>query len=152
LVNIARLEQHNYKCTLNFAPAKGGESHINHGGGSATSKDQNPWIFFFFFFFLLWGGWGWFSHPKPVKKVAQPPLFLFFLFFFFNTTYNSCQSSGVDTWRAVNFWTENLTKVLIRSFPKIEVLSMLQIKTQGQKHKVFKTQGPEVCFTLKIFN
>jgi hypothetical protein len=39
-------------------------------------------------------------------------------------------SHEVDMWRAVSFWTENLTEVPIRSFPKIEVLSVMQTETQ----------------------
>jgi hypothetical protein len=35
----------------------------------------------------------------------------------------------VDTWRSVSFWTEKLTEVLIRSFSKTEVSSVIQIET-----------------------
>jgi hypothetical protein len=55
------------------------------------------------------------------------------------------------TWCAVSFWTEKLIKVLIRSFSKTEVSSVMQIETQKLKNKVFKTQGPKRCLTL-IFN
>jgi hypothetical protein len=51
-------------------------------------------------------------------------------------------TSEVDTWRAVSFWTVNLIDVLIWSFPKIEVPSVMQIETQELKNKVVKTQGP----------
>jgi hypothetical protein len=51
-------------------------------------------------------------------------------------------TSEVDTWRTVNFWTEKLTEVLIWSFPKIDVSSVMRIETQGLKNKVVKTQGP----------
>jgi hypothetical protein len=37
----------------------------------------------------------------------------------------------VDTWRSVSFWTDKLTGVLIRSFPKTDVSSVMQIETQG---------------------
>jgi hypothetical protein len=47
----------------------------------------------------------------------------------------------VDTWRAVSFWTENLTEVLIRLFLKTEVSSVMRIETERLKNKVFKTQG-----------
>jgi hypothetical protein len=40
------------------------------------------------------------------------------------------QPSGVDTWRTVSFWTKNLTEILIRSFSKIEVPSVMRIETQ----------------------
>jgi hypothetical protein len=54
----------------------------------------------------------------------------------------------VDTWRSVSFWTEKLTEVLIRSFPKTEVSSVMQIETQRLKNKVFKIQGLKRCLTL----
>jgi hypothetical protein len=41
--------------------------------------------------------------------------------------------------QAVSFFTKNLTEVLIRSFPKTEVPTIMRIKTQGLKNKVFKT-------------
>jgi hypothetical protein len=44
------------------------------------------------------------------------------------------------TWRTVSFWTENLIEVPIWSFPKTEILSVMQIETQVPKNKVFKTQ------------
>jgi hypothetical protein len=50
-------------------------------------------------------------------------------------------TSEVDTWWTVSFWTEKLTEVLIWSFPKTDVSSVMQIETQGLKNKVFKTQG-----------
>jgi hypothetical protein len=53
------------------------------------------------------------------------------------------------TWRVVSFWMEKLIEVLIRSFFKTEVLSVIQIETQVLKNKVFKTQGPEDYLTLK---
>jgi hypothetical protein len=46
----------------------------------------------------------------------------------------------VDTWRTVIF----LTEVLIRSFFKTEVLSVMRIEIQGLENKVSKTQGPDV--------
>jgi hypothetical protein len=55
------------------------------------------------------------------------------------------------TWRAVSFWTEKLTEVLIRSFPKTEVSSVMQNETQGLKNKVFETQEPEKYLTLFFF-
>jgi hypothetical protein len=42
-------------------------------------------------------------------------------------------TSEVDTWRSVSFWTEKLTEVLIRSFPKTEVSFVMQIETQELK-------------------
>jgi hypothetical protein len=54
------------------------------------------------------------------------------------------------TWRAVSFWTENLTKVLIWSFPKIDVPSMMRIKTQIPKNKVFKTKVLKTYLTLNL--
>jgi hypothetical protein len=60
--------------------------------------------------------------------------------------------SRVDRWRTVNFFTENLTEVLIRSFPKTEVSSVIRIETQGLKNKVSKTQGPEVFKTQNLKN
>jgi hypothetical protein len=36
-------------------------------------------------------------------------------------------------WRAVSFWMENLTEVLIRYFLKIEVLYVMRIETQVLK-------------------
>jgi hypothetical protein len=59
-------------------------------------------------------------------------------------------TSEVDKWRTVSFWTENLTEVLIWSFPKIEVLSVMQIETQGLKNKVVKTQGLKIYLTLNL--
>jgi hypothetical protein len=59
-----------------------------------------------------------------------------------------CQPLRVDTWRTVSFWTENLTEILIRSFLKIEVPSVMRIETQVLKNKVSKTQGSEVYLTL----
>jgi hypothetical protein len=50
-------------------------------------------------------------------------------------------TSEVDTWWTVSFWTKNLTKVPIRSFPKIEVPSVMQIEAKGLKNKVVKIQG-----------
>jgi hypothetical protein len=44
---------------------------------------------------------------------------------------------------------EKLTEVLIWSFPKIDISSVMQIETQGLKNKVFKTQGREGYLTLK---
>jgi hypothetical protein len=52
------------------------------------------------------------------------------------------------TWRAVSFWTEKLTEILIESFRKTEVSSMMQIETHGLKNKVFKIQGPDEYLTL----
>jgi len=37
-------------------------------------------------------------------------------------------TSEVNTWRAVSFWTKNLSEVLILSFFKTEVSSVMQIK------------------------
>jgi hypothetical protein len=54
----------------------------------------------------------------------------------------------VDTWRSVSFWTEKLTEVLIRSFFKTEVSSVMQIETLGLKNKVFKIQRLEEYLTL----
>jgi hypothetical protein len=108
----------------------------------------------FFFFFLAMG---WFGHLKPVKGAThlvkwgqEGGSFSFFNFFLIFLYYNTYQPSGVDTWRALSFWTENLTEVLIRSFSKIEVSSMMWIETQVLKNKVFKTEGPKVYLTLKI--
>jgi hypothetical protein len=55
------------------------------------------------------------------------------------------------TWRAVSFWTENLTDVLICSFSKIEVPYVMQIETQGLENKVVKTYGPKMFLTLNFF-
>jgi hypothetical protein len=57
--------------------------------------------------------------------------------------------STSDTWGAISFWTENLTEVLIRSFLKTEVLSVMQIEIQELKNKVSKTQGSDVYLTKK---
>jgi hypothetical protein len=57
-------------------------------------------------------------------------------------------TSEVDTWQAISFWTEKLTKVLIWSFSKIEISCVVQIETQGLKNKVSKTQKPEEYLTL----
>jgi hypothetical protein len=43
---------------------------------------------------------------------------------------------------------ENLTEVLIWSFPKTDVPFMMRIETQVLKNKVFKTQGPELYLTI----
>jgi hypothetical protein len=59
-------------------------------------------------------------------------------------------TSEVDTWRTVSFWTEKLTEVLIWSFLKIDVSSVMRIETQGLKNKVVKTQGLKMCLTLKL--
>jgi hypothetical protein len=59
-------------------------------------------------------------------------------------------TSEVDTWQSVSFWTEKLTEVLIQSFFKIEVSSVMQIETQGLKNKVSKTQRLKICLTLKF--
>jgi len=40
-----------------------------------------------------------------------------------------------------------LTKVLIWSFPKTKVLSVMRIETQVLKNKVFKTQRPKTYLT-----
>jgi hypothetical protein len=47
-----------------------------------------------------------------------------------------CQFSG-NAWQIVSFWTEKLTEVLIRSFLKIEVPSMMRIEIQKLKTKIF---------------
>jgi hypothetical protein len=60
-------------------------------------------------------------------------------------------TSEVDMWRSVSFWTEKLTEVLIRSFSKTEVSSVMQIETQGLKNKVSKTQGLKRCLTFFFF-
>jgi len=60
-------------------------------------------------------------------------------------------TSYADTWQTVSFWTENLTEVLIWSFSKIEVPSVMQIETQGLKNKVVKNQGPKSCLTLNFY-
>jgi len=57
-------------------------------------------------------------------------------------------TSDDDTWRSVSFWTEKLTEVLIRSFLKTEVSSVMRIETQGLKNKVVKTHGLKRCLTL----
>jgi len=54
------------------------------------------------------------------------------------------------TWQVVSFWMEKLTEVLIRSFTKTEISSVIRIETQGLKNKVFKTQGLEVYLTLNL--
>lgn len=61
-------------------------------------------------------------------------------------------TSEVDTWWAVNFWTEKLTEVLIWSFFKIDVSSVMRIETQRLKNKVVKTHGLKMCLTLKEKN
>jgi hypothetical protein len=58
--------------------------------------------------------------------------------------------SRVNLWLTVSFWTENLTEVPIRSFPKIEVPSVMQFETQRLKNKVVKTQGLKKCLILKL--
>jgi hypothetical protein len=55
------------------------------------------------------------------------------------------------TWRTVSFWMEKLTEVLIWSFSKTHISSVMKIETQGLKNKVFKTQGPNEYLTL-VFN
>jgi hypothetical protein len=57
-------------------------------------------------------------------------------------------TSEVDTWRSVSFWTEKLTEVLIWSFSKTEISSVMQIETQELKNKVSKIQGLEEYLTL----
>jgi hypothetical protein len=59
-------------------------------------------------------------------------------------------TSEIDTWRSVRFWTEKLTEVLIQSFLKTEISSVMQIETHGLKNKVSKTQGLKRCLTLKF--
>jgi len=44
---------------------------------------------------------------------------------------------------------ENLTEVLIWSFPKTEVKSVMRIETQVLKNKVFKIQVLKTYLTLK---
>jgi hypothetical protein len=51
-------------------------------------------------------------------------------------------------WRAVSFWKEKLTKVLIWSFHKTYISYVMQIETQELKNKVSKTQGAEEYLTL----
>jgi hypothetical protein len=58
-------------------------------------------------------------------------------------------TSEVDTWRSVSFWTEKLTEVLIWSFPKIEVSSVMQIETHGTKN-VFNPKIKYYKINLKI--
>jgi hypothetical protein len=60
----------------------------------------------------------------------------------------STSTSEIDTKRTVSFWMKNLTEVPIRSFPKIEVPSVIQFEAQGLKNKVVKTQGLKMCLTL----
>jgi hypothetical protein len=60
-------------------------------------------------------------------------------------------TSYADTWQTVSFWTENLTEVLIWSFSKIEVPSVMQIETQELKIEVVKTQGPKRYLTLNFY-
>jgi uncharacterized membrane protein YcgQ (UPF0703/DUF1980 family) len=57
-------------------------------------------------------------------------------------------TSEVDTWQTISFWTEKLTEVLIWSFLKIDVSSVMRIETQRLKNKVVKTQGLKMCLTL----
>jgi hypothetical protein len=57
----------------------------------------------------------------------------------------------IDTWRVISFWTEKLTEVIIWSFLKTEVSSVMQIETQGLKNKVSKTHGPDEYLTLIFF-
>jgi hypothetical protein len=52
------------------------------------------------------------------------------------------------TWWAVSFWTENLIEVLIWSFSKMEVPSVMLIETQVSKNKVFKTQVLKMYSTV----
>jgi hypothetical protein len=59
-------------------------------------------------------------------------------------------TSEVDTWRAVSFWTEKLTEVLIWLFSKTDVSSVMRIKTQGLKNKVAKIQGLKRYLTLEF--
>jgi hypothetical protein len=78
------------------------------------------------------------GHPHGGQGVALLFLFLFsnFSFEVFNIffyTETRVNPLGVDTRRAVSFWTENLTGVLIWSFFKTEVPSVMQIETQVQK-------------------
>jgi hypothetical protein len=58
-----------------------------------------------------------------------------------------CQPSGVDT-QTVSFWTDNLAKVLIWSFSKTKVSSMMRIETHKLKNKVSKTQKLEMYLTF----
>jgi len=60
-----------------------------------------------------------------------------------------CLLSGVDTCLTVSFWTEKLTEVLILSFSKPQVPYVIRMKAQGAKNKVFKSQIPIKCLTLK---
>jgi hypothetical protein len=79
------------------------------------------------------------------------PLFfqIFNIFFLILLFFNSFLK--VDTWQSVSFWTEKLTEVLIRSFLKTEVSSVMQIEIQGLKNKVSKNQGLKKCLTLFFF-
>jgi hypothetical protein len=70
----------------------------------------------------------------------------------FNILYSAnchVSTSEVDTWQTFSFLMENLTKVLIWSFSKIEVLSVMRIETQGLKNKLVKIQGSNVYLTQK---
>jgi hypothetical protein len=61
-------------------------------------------------------------------------------------------TSEVDTWRSVSFWTEKLTEVLIRSFPKTDVSFVMQIEIQGLKNKASKTQELEKCLKQRFLS
>jgi hypothetical protein len=116
-------------------------------GGSATPRATD-------FFSSV----GWFELLRMVKGVApfffyffKKEIYIFFNFiifyFFFNFFFLysvTCQSQ----WRAVSFWTKNLTEVPIQYFLKIEVLSMIRIETQVPKNKIFKTQVPKRYLTI----
>jgi len=57
---------------------------------------------------------------------------------------------AVDTWRAVNIWTENVTEVLNRFLLLTHVPPMKQIKTHILNFKKPKTQVPIEYLTLII--
>jgi len=62
-------------------------------------------------------------------------------------------TSTVDTWQAVNIWTENITEVLNGFLPVTQVTHMKQMKIQVLNLKKSKTQIPirHLIFNFKFF-
>jgi len=71
-------------------------------------------------------------------------LFLIFLH------YDTRLLSGIDICPTVSFFIKKLTEILIPSFSKPQVPSVIRMKANGIKNKVFKPHVPIRCLNLEI--
>jgi hypothetical protein len=77
--------------------------------------------------------------------------FFFFIYIFLH--YDTCLLSRVDTCPTVSFLTEKLMEILISSFSKLQVPSVIRMKVEWtKKNKNFKPLVPIRCLTLYFFS